>query len=122
MPNDDDYVPVGNPNEARTIERMLVDSSNLKSVGYCDKRQILSVEFQSGSIFHYYNVPPTVFEEMGVAPSRGQFYAKEIRGKFTGKPMTGKCPECGAVGLIKERCGYCHDGVIREIDRTHKEG
>lgn len=121
-------MPAENPvNEARTIERLAIDSSNLRAVGYDEQRQILSVEFhptagnELGSIFHYYSVPIAVFEEMGQAESRGRFYAQNIRGKFTGKPMTGKCPECGAVGLIGEACGYCDAGVIREIDRTHKE-
>lgn len=121
-------MPTDKPaNEARTIERLPIDSSNLKAVGYDVERQILSVEFhptagnELGSIFHYYGVPLTLFEDMGVAESRGRFYATQVRGKFTGKPMTGKCPECGAVGLIGEACGYCDAGVIREIDRTHKE-
>lgn len=108
-------------NEARTIERLPVDSSNLKSVGYDETRGILAVEFQSGAIFHYYQVPLQVFEDMGAAESRGRYYAKEIRGRFVGKPMTGKCPACGASGLIGEKCDYCSEGTVREIDRQHAE-
>lgn len=108
-------------NEARTIERLPIDSSNLKSVGYDEARGILAVEFQSGAIFHYYQVPLHVFEDMGSADSRGRYYAKEIRGKFVGKPMTGKCGDCGAQGLIAEKCEYCAVGVVREIDRQHGE-
>ncbi len=113
-------------NESRTIERLPIDSSNLKAVGYDEARRVLSVEFVSGSIFHYYDVPITVFEEMGSAESRGAFYAKQIRGKFTGKPMTGLCPTCKAHGLIGEKCnstterGEACSSVVREIDRTHK--
>lgn len=107
------------PNEARSIHRLVVDSSNLKAVGYDEARQILSVEFQGGSIFHYYSVPPDVFEALGTAESRGQFYAKKIKGTYVGKPMTGKCPECGATGLIGEACAACSAGIVREIDRMH---
>jgi len=115
-------MPTENPvNEARTIERYAIDSSNLKSAGYDEARQVLSIQFHSGAIFHYYGVPLHVFEDFGAAESRGHFYARNIRGKFTGKPMTGKCPACGAMGLIGESCEYCDAGVIREIDRTHKE-
>lgn len=108
-------------NEARTIERLPVDSSNLKSIGYDEARGILAVEFQGGSIFHYYGVPLAVFEELGQAESRGHFYAKKIRGSFPGKPMTGKCPECLAPGLIDEPCDVCHEATVREIDRQHKD-
>lgn len=107
-------------NEANTIERMKVDSSGIAAIGYDEKRQLLSLEFTSGTIFHYYKVPPQVFEDLGSAPSRGRFYANHIRGRFVGKPMTGLCPLCQAKGLIGEKCGYCDDGVVREIDRQHK--
>jgi hypothetical protein len=122
-------MPTDQPvNEARTIERLPIDSSNLKAVGYDADRQILSVEFHpaagndQGSIFHYYNVPVVVFEDMGTAESRGRFYSQHIRGHYVAKPMTGKCPACGAIGFIAEHCGFCADGIVREIDRQHKEG
>lgn len=117
-------------NEARTIERLPVDSSGLKSIGYAEDRQILSLEFTSGTVFHYYQVPPQVFEDLGAAESRGKFYSKNIRGKFVGKAMTGKCAKCGGVGLIGESCErqdvdhpaevQTCGGDVREIDRVHK--
>ncbi len=114
-------------NESRTVERFKVDSSGLAAVGYDEHRSLLSIEFTSGAIFHYYDVPLHVFEELGLAESRGKFYAQRIRGKFTGRPMTGKCPQCGGAGLIGEHCNaelkhdeFC-DGIVREIDRTHKD-
>lgn len=109
-------------NEARTIPRDLIDSSGIKAVGYDDERQILSLEFHSGTIFHYYKFPLTAFEAFGAAESRGQHYAREIKGKYLGKPMTGLCASCQAKGLIGEKCDFCGEGVIREIDRTHTEG
>lgn len=109
-------------NEARTILRDPIDSSGIKAVGYDEARQILALEFHSGTIFHYYKFTLQDFERFGAAASRGQFYAREIKGKFVGKAMTGLCSACQAKGLIGEPCGYCEDGVIREVDRTHGEG
>jgi hypothetical protein len=109
------------PSEARTIERILIDSSNLKSVGYDEARQVLAVEFlSSGHVLHYDKVPPEVFGELCAAPSRGQFYARQIKGKYPARPMTGLCPMCGLLGYIGEKCADC-DGIVREIDRTHKQ-
>ena len=106
--------------EARTIPRLPIDSSGIKSIGYAEDRQILAVEFHSGSVIHYDNVTLDTFEALGAAESRGKFYSREIKGKFSGRAMTGLCPQCKAAGYIGEPC-ECQMGVVREIDRTHKQ-
>lgn len=103
-------------NEARTVPRLEVDSSNLKSIGYAEDRQILALEFISGSIYHYRGVPPEVFEAFGAAPSRGAFFAKQIKGKFTAERMDGLCAKCGEPGLVGEPCA-CGQGVTLAISR-----
>lgn len=113
------------PSEARTIERLAVDSSNLKSIGYSEDRKILAIEFaSSGHVLHYDGVPLDVFEALGKAESRGQYYARNIKGKYPARPMTGLCPKCAILGYIGEQCagfeGAACDGIVREIDRTHK--
>lgn len=109
------------PSEARTIERLPVDSSNLKSIGYSADRQVLAIEFaSSGLVLHYDNVPLDVFERLGAAESRGRFYAKEIKGKYSARTMTGLCPACGLTGYVGERCDECGGATVRAIDRTHK--
>ena len=114
-------------NEARTIERILVDSSNIKSLGYAEDRQILAVEFiASGAIFHYRGVPLGVFEAFGAATSRGAFFAREIRGKFSGERMDGLCPKCLQRGLVGEPCEHADPtqlddvpctGIVRAIEK-----
>lgn len=100
---------------------MPVDSSNLKTIGYDEARRILAIEFlSSGHVLHYDGFPPEKFEELGAAASRGKFYAREIKGKYPARPMTGLCPKCALLGYIGEQCADC-DGIVREIDRTHKE-
>lgn len=109
------------PSEARSIERLPIDSSNLKTVGYDPARQILAIEFlSSGQVLHYDGFPPEKFEQFGQAVSRGRFYAKEIKGKYPARPMTGLCPNCACQGYIGEQCEQCREAIVREVDRTHK--
>jgi len=106
-------------NEARTIERLLVDSSAFKSIGYDATRSVLAIEFQSGMIRHYRNVPLDVFEGLGQAESKGRYYAAAIKNKYPVEPMTGLCPACGEQGLVGELC-ECGDSTVRAVDTQHK--
>ena len=64
------------------IERMPVESSSLVSIGFAKQARILEIEFRSGAIYRYLGVPPTVFEEMKKAESKGRYFAQSIRGKY----------------------------------------
>lgn len=108
------------PSEAREIDRLPIDSSAIKTAGYSVDRKVLAVEFGSGLVLHYDNVPAELFEAFGKAESRGRFYAKEIKGKFSARTMTGLCPKCAMPGYIGERCDDCGCATVREIDRVHK--
>lgn len=62
------------------IPRVSVKSSNVKSVGY--QNGTLSVEFNSGGIYHYAGVPTEKYNELMAADSIGKFISLEIKGKF----------------------------------------
>lgn len=64
------------------MERLPVDSSNLRSIGYDLKKQVLEVEFQSGEIYDYLDVPEVEFNALKNAPSIGQYFAKNIRNDY----------------------------------------
>ena len=64
------------------MERQSVDSSNLASVGYDDKNQILEIEFNSGSIYQYSNVPQGVYSGLMSAESHGGYFSAHIRNKY----------------------------------------
>ncbi|GAB1584042.1 KTSC domain-containing protein [Phyllobacterium phragmitis] len=55
------------------MQRNLVSSSNVLSIGYDEASQTLEVEFQSSGIYQYYNVPQHIYEQLMAAPSKGQF-------------------------------------------------
>lgn len=93
-----------------------IASSNLHAVGYDDAAITLAVQFKNGDIFHYRDVPETVWSEMQQAPSKGSFYAKEIRGKFKGEKMTGSCNRCGdGPGYLATACSSCGCGAYVDV-------
>lgn len=61
------------------MERIHVSSSNLRSVGYDYEESILEIEFHSGSVYQYFNVPQQRYESLINASSKGSYFAAHIR-------------------------------------------
>jgi lysyl-tRNA synthetase class 2 len=59
-----------------------VDSTSLRTVGYDAERQLLQVEFHNRSIYQYFEVPATVYQELMQAPSKGAYFNRSIRPRF----------------------------------------
>jgi hypothetical protein len=64
------------------IGRKEVTSSNLASVGYDARAKVLEVEFRSGAIYRYRDVPAEIHAELMSAESKGQYFVRRIRGRF----------------------------------------
>lgn len=64
------------------MEHKEVVSSNLKSIGYDEKNQILEVEFRNATIYQYKDVPVTVLDELMTAESKGKYFHDKIRERF----------------------------------------
>ena len=64
------------------MQRYTVASSNLASVGYDSATQTLEVEFLSGSVYQYYNVPENIFDLLVQAGSKGRFFHQYIRNAY----------------------------------------
>ena len=65
-----------------TIGRKEVASSNLASVGYDARAKVLEIEFHSGAIYRYRDVPAEVHAGLMSAESKGQYFVRRIRGRF----------------------------------------
>lgn len=63
------------------MERRSVESSNLKSVGYDSAKQILEIEFKD-SVYQYFSVPESVFQNLMSAGSKGSYLHSHVKGKF----------------------------------------
>ena len=67
------------------MERKRVNTSNIRAVGYDAGKQLLEIEFSSGSIVQYSGVSPEVHRRFVSAPSPGSFYQDQIDENFPSK-------------------------------------
>lgn len=63
------------------MERDYVESTMIRSFGF--ESSTLEVEFNSGAIWQYFDVPESVFYEMKAASSCGKFFHSNIRGQYS---------------------------------------
>jgi hypothetical protein len=61
------------------MHRQNVSSSDIKSIGYDRESHILEIEFHSGGIYQYFNVPVTIYENFMSASSHGEFFHQNIK-------------------------------------------
>ena len=61
------------------MDRIAVTSSNIHSIGYDPQSKILEVEFVSGDIYQYFDVPDHLYESFQHASSHGQFLDDNIK-------------------------------------------
>lgn len=59
--------------EIESMEREIVDSSTVLSIGYEPTTSTLEVEFKNGGLYQYYNVPEPIFQDLMAADSKGKF-------------------------------------------------
>lgn len=65
------------------MRRKHVASSAISSVGYDEHSSVLEVEFQSGAVYDYFDVPPKVYRALLKAPSKGSFVSQRIRDRYS---------------------------------------
>jgi hypothetical protein len=64
------------------MHRTHVTSSAISSVGYDDRSSVLEVEFRSGALYDYLNVPKKVYRALLKAPSKGGFVSRRVRDRY----------------------------------------
>ena len=62
-----------------TINRKSVISSNLASVGYDEDSRTLEVEFVSGSVYQYTNVPLRIYTGLMNDISKGEYFDENVK-------------------------------------------
>lgn len=65
------------------MERNYVTSSNIRSVGHDADNQILEIEFNSGAVYQYSNVPSSEYEGMMTADSKGKYFHSNIKDQYS---------------------------------------
>ena len=64
------------------IISVTINSSNLKSASYNSENKTLTIEFSSGSIYEYYNVPWAIFTKFRMADSQGKYFNANIAKEY----------------------------------------
>lgn len=70
------------PEESKDMDRAAVTSSMVRSVGYDEGAQTLEVEFNSGLVYQYYNVPAVIHEQLLASDSMGKFINFQVKPHF----------------------------------------
>lgn len=65
------------------VEFISVQSSNISGVHYDPQTSVLTVEFTSGARYQYAGVPQDEYDGLISAPSKGQYFAANIRDSYT---------------------------------------
>jgi len=68
------------------MKRTPVESSMLTLVGYDAEQKILELEFNSGKVYHYYDVPLKIYRDMLKAESKGSYFRDQIDGMYRYNP------------------------------------
>lgn len=64
------------------MNRQIVASTNIASVGYDESSQTLEIEFTNGAVYQYFNVEPALYEQLMQAGSKGHFFNVYIKNAF----------------------------------------
>ena len=73
------------------MKRTKVESSNIASVGYDQLDGIMEIEFNSGAIYQYENVPIRVYDVMMKADSVGKYFNAHIKSKYSYRRVDNGC-------------------------------
>lgn len=65
------------------MQRIPVESSNVRAVGYDAETETLEVEFHGGGAYAYDAVPPEVHEALMVAGSVGRYFNANVKSTYT---------------------------------------
>jgi hypothetical protein len=80
-----------------TLPRIPLESSTPASVLYLPTHRQLELEFRSGEIYRYLNVPPQAYRELLAATSKGIYFNSNIRRKFPFLQLNLPSAQAGAV-------------------------
>ena len=78
---------VRSASDTEKIAREPVQSSTISSAGYSRKSRMLDIEFRTGAVYRYQDVPASVYAAFTAAQSKGRYFGAEIRGKYVFEKM-----------------------------------
>jgi hypothetical protein len=64
------------------MKPIAVESTTLATVAYDTDRELLQLGFRDQAVYHYFDVPADVHEDLLRASSKGSYFNRAIRGRF----------------------------------------
>ena len=64
------------------MQRQAVESTTMRSVGYDQTNQVLEIEFHTGMIYQYPDIPLVIYKALLEAESKGRYFNSEIRDTY----------------------------------------
>ena len=61
------------------MDRKAVTSSAIASIGYDESSCTLEIEFRTGTVYQYENVPENVYQGLVAASSKGLYFDLHVR-------------------------------------------
>jgi hypothetical protein len=81
------------------VDRLPVDSSLIRSIGYDFPNSVLEVELlPSGRVYRYFDVPLSIYNELMAAESKGAFFNESIRDLYPFEELELPLTEAGHAG------------------------
>lgn len=65
-----------------TTLKPVTGSSQIVACGYDIAQRVLAIQFKTGTVYHYRDVPPETVEAFEAAKSKGKFFGSQIRDHF----------------------------------------
>jgi len=65
------------------MDRKSIGSSMIRSIGYDADNSTLEIEFNSGSVWQYFDFPESLWYEFESSESQGTFFHREIKNQYS---------------------------------------
>ncbi len=65
------------------MNRIIIESSMIRSIGHDADNSTLEIEFNSGAIWQYFDFPESIWYEFEGADSQGKFFHREIKNQYS---------------------------------------
>lgn len=64
------------------MHRTAVGSAGIAQVGYDEGSEILEIEFASGSVYDFFNVPPKIYDQLMQSSTKEIYYESNVLDRF----------------------------------------
>ena len=71
-----------------TMERIPLQSTALKSAGFDPEHHILEIEFRTGRVYQYADVPESVFSWLCRTKNKGAYVSRVIDARYSSQEVT----------------------------------